>query len=49
MVDMDRNGRLPRLSNFCEHLLYAGVGLGIFCRLRCVSSNWQISRRALLF
>jgi hypothetical protein len=26
MVDMDRNGRLPRLSNFCEYLLYAGVG-----------------------
>jgi hypothetical protein len=23
MVDMDRNGRLPRLSYFCEYLLYA--------------------------
>lgn len=22
---MDRNGRLPRLSNFCKNLLYAGV------------------------
>lgn len=22
---MDRNGRLPRLSNFCEYLLHAGV------------------------
>ncbi len=25
MVDMGRNGRLPRLSHFCEYLLHAGV------------------------